>query len=222
MRAAMQRSVKESVTAPSTAKSLCKACARVGRHRWPPVRWWLKRIAAWVTCLQAWSLEQLERWALRSDTLQRFMINRHERAFRALLPALQRRPLHRVGIIGGGLFPRTVMVLGCLLPESRLVVVDASARNIDAARDYLERHYGYSAHVGFVEGRFDPVSHQDFDLIVIPLGFLGDRAALYREPMHPAVIVHDWFWRVRGQAGVVVSYLLLKRLNLVIHMEAAG
>lgn len=218
----MQHSVKESATVPLTGKPISKACTREGGHRWLPVLRWLARLAAWVNGLQAWCLEQLERWALCSGVLQRFMIDRHERAFRTLLPVLRNRPLHRVGIVGGGLFPRTVVVLGSLLPESRLVVVDASASNIGAARNYLEKHCGYAAHVEFVEGRFDPKQYQDFDLIVIPLGFLGDRNALCREPMGPAMIVHDWLWCARGQAGVVVSYLLLKRLNLVIHMEAAG
>ena len=82
--------------------------------RWSPMLRWLKRVAAWANSLQAWFLEQLERWALCSSALQRFTPDRHERAFRALLPALRNRPLHRVGIVGGGLFPRTVMVLGRL------------------------------------------------------------------------------------------------------------
>ena len=61
---------------------------------------------------------------------------------------------------------------------------------------------------------YDPSRMNGFDLLVIPLSLLGDRAALYRRPPAPAVLVHDWVWRRRGE-GVVVSWLLLKRLNLV-------
>jgi hypothetical protein len=49
---------------------------------------------------------------------------------------------------------------------------------------------------------------------VFPLAFDGARAAGYRAPPAPVVFVHDWVWRRRG-AGVVVSLLLLKRLNRV-------
>jgi hypothetical protein len=51
-------------------------------------------------------------------------------------------------------------------------------------------------------------------LLVIPLSFVGDRRVIYDLPPAPAVLVHDWIWRSRGES-VVVSWLLLKRLNLV-------
>ena len=50
------------------------------------------------------------------------------------------------------------------------------------------------------------------DLIVVPLAYVGDREALYRGE-GPPLLVHDWIWRRRG-ASVVISPLLLKRLNL--------
>lgn len=45
-------------------------------------------------------LELLERIVLRSPVLQRFVIDRHEQAFRALLPSLG--PIARVTVVGGG------------------------------------------------------------------------------------------------------------------------
>jgi hypothetical protein len=67
----------------------------------------------------------------------------------------------------------------------------------------------------FITERFEPGTPCDFDLLVIPLAFEGDREAIYQHPSASAVIVHDWIWRLRG-ASSVVSWLLLKRLNLVI------
>ncbi|HEY2951272.1 MAG TPA: hypothetical protein VGK40_01745, partial [Verrucomicrobiae bacterium] len=52
------------------------------------------------------------------------------------------------------------------------------------------------------------------DLLVIPLAFAGDRAAVYRNPPAPYVLVHDWLWRWRA-GGTVISLPLLKCLNLV-------
>ena len=60
-----------------------------------------------------------------------------------------------------------------------------------------------------------PGETNDCDLTVIPLCLDGDRAAIYRRPPCPLVLVHDWIWRRRG-VGVIVSAVLLKRLNLVL------
>ncbi len=143
---------------------------------------------------------------LRSPRLQRFLLDRHERAFAVLLPRLP--DVRRVAIVGGGLWPRTVLVLRRLLPAARLIVIDRSAENLAAARPFLP------ADVEVINDVFDPARAKDFDLVVLPLSLLGDREALYRDPPAPALLVHDWVWRRRG-AGAVVSWLLLKRLNLV-------
>src|SRR5262249_13404624 len=94
------------------------------------------------------------------------------------------------------------------MPAARLVVIERSAENLAAARPLLP------ADVEIINDFYDPVSMNSFDLVVIPLALLGDRQALYRDPPAPALLVHDWVWRRRG-AGVVISWLLLKRLNLV-------
>jgi hypothetical protein len=169
-----------------------------GASRWPAVLRWAEAV----------NLCSLERLVLRSALLQRFVLRAHERAVRRLLPALP--AVHTVGIVGGGLFPRTAIILHRLLPEARLLLIDLSAENLQTARAFLK------ADAEFVNDRFDAASSCDFDLLVIPLAFVGDRAAIYRRPPAPAVLVHDWLWRRRGAVvSEVVSWALLKRLNLV-------
>jgi hypothetical protein len=166
-------------------------------------------VSRWPACLRwldLFRVEALERLVLRSPWLQRFVVRRHERALRALLPRLP--AVRRAAVVGGGLFPRTVLVLQRLLPGAQLVVIDARAEHLDIARPFL------SGPVELLQDWYDPARHRGFDLVVIPLAYIGDRAALYREPPAPAVLVHDWLWRRRG-TGRVVSWLLLKRLNLV-------
>jgi hypothetical protein len=164
--------------------------------RWPAVLRWL----------DALSLTGLECGVLRSSLLQRFVLDRHERAFRRLLPPLPAAP--RVAIVGGGLFPRTLLVLRRLLPEASFVVIDLSAENIAIARTLAP------AGVCFEYACYHPTLVKGFDVIVFPLAYTGDRLAIYREPPAPIVFVHDWIWRCRG-VGVVVSFLLLKRLNRI-------
>lgn len=165
--------------------------------RWPALLRWLDAV----------NLDGLERLALGWPLLRRFVLHVHRDAFRALLPQLP--PLRRIGVVGGGLFPRTAILLRELVPGAQIVVIDASRRNLDTARPLVD------AAVEFEHGRFSATDpRRDFDLIVIPLAFEGDRAAIYRHPPARAVLVHDWFWCRRGR-GRLVSTALLKRLNLV-------
>jgi hypothetical protein len=170
--------------------------------RWPPVLRWLDSI----------NLESLERVVLRSSWLQRRVVACHERAFRALLPQLPE--IRRVTIVGGGLFPRTALLLQRLLPAARLTIIDASAANLATASRFLDgtiefRHGTYRLLPGAASREPD-----EGHLVVIPLAFIGDRQRLYREPDGAVMLVHDWIWRRRVH-GVTVSWLLLKCVNLI-------
>jgi hypothetical protein len=170
--------------------------AEADTSRWPAVLRWL----------DGFSLENLERWVLHSRVLQRLVLACHERAFRRLLPGLP--PVQRAVIVGGGLFPRTLLILRRLLPRAQLIVIDRCAANLQAARALTP------VDVQVIHASYDPDRLRGVDLVVFPLAFVGDREALYQRPPAPAVLVHDWLWHRRG-ASTVVSLWLLKRLNLV-------
>jgi hypothetical protein len=171
------------------------------RSRWPPVLRWL----------DAFSLEGLERLTLQAPWLQRFVLASHERAFRRLLPLAG--DVTRVTIVGGGLFPRTALVLRKLLPHAELTIVDGCADHIEIARPILGEG------VRFIHVAFDPARPYDADLVVIPLSFNGSRRRVYEHPPAAAVLVHDWI-TASTQPSAVVSWLLLKRLNLVRSSQA--
>jgi hypothetical protein len=170
--------------------------AAARNSRWPAVLRWL----------DAFSLESLEHRVLRSPRLQRFVLSAHERAFRALLPRLA--PIRRVTIVGGGLYPRTALILRRLLPDAAVAVVDAKPEHLEIASPFLH------GEIALEHRFFDAAAPEPADLVVIPLAFVGDRDRIYRHPPAKAVLVHDWMWRPRGE-GARVSWLLLKRLNLV-------
>jgi hypothetical protein len=165
-------------------------------NRWSPLLRWL----------DALTLESMERWVLHSKCLRTFVLKRHEKAFHALLPHLP--TVYRVGIVGGGLFPRTALILQRLMPEAQLVIIDAKRQNLQTVKAFV------GAEVQLIHDWYDPERHHGFDLVVIPLAFIGDRAAMYRCAAAPALLVHDWLWCKRGLSAVV-SVLLLKRLNFV-------
>jgi hypothetical protein len=164
--------------------------------RWPAVLRWIETV----------NLETLEHFVLRSRLLQNILLRTHEQALRRLLPRLPQ--VRTVKIVGGGLFPRTAILLDKMLPGAEITIIDANAANIQAAKVFL------SSRTKLVHDWFDSTYSTGADLIVIPLSFMGDRAALYKNPPGPAVLIHDWIWAKRAE-GVVVSPWLLKRLNLI-------
>ena len=188
--------------------------------RWPaPLRW-----------IELVGLERLESIVLQSPLLQRWVVSVHERAFRRLLltsvPARDLRPSarppsppegtevsrrdggdYRIGIVGGGLFPRTALVLRRLFPHARLTVIDANRQHLSIAGQFLP------ADIECREELFDGGA-APYDLVVLPLSFDGSRSAIYKRPPAPCVIAHDWIWRRRGRSAIV-SIALLKRINLV-------
>ena len=122
-------------------------------------------------------------------------------------------PPVRIAVIGGGLFPRTALALARVWPAARVTIVDADAAHLARARAHLAAHHHPG--VELVHATWDPrvpLSGAP-DLIIVPLALVGDRDAVYTAAGPPR-LVHDWIWRRRGP-GVVVSWPLLKRLNLV-------
>jgi hypothetical protein len=174
-------------------------------NRWPPVLRWI----------EVFNLETLERVTMRFAAVRNFMMRTHERALRRVLPlAGDGRAIHTVRIVGGGLFPRSALLLRKLVPAARITVFDKSARNLEIAKPFLDRHVEFVSR--FYRGETDDTT----DLLVIPLAFCGSRGAIYENPPARAVLVHDWIWRRRGETAVV-AWWLLKRINLVRRRHSA-
>jgi hypothetical protein len=165
--------------------------------RWPAVLRWIETVP----------LNALERLVLHSRLLQRWVLDRHTRAFDRILE--ETPDVKRVTIVGGGLFPRTALVLRRLLPGADITVIDRSAHNISNARRLLD------GTVRWVEASYTPALCNDADLVVVPLAFVGDRPSFYAAPPAPIVAVHDWIWHRAGDRSAIISPLLLKRLNVV-------
>jgi hypothetical protein len=183
-----------------TALPYSREAAEPNGSPWPAVLRWLEFA----------SLDGLEELVCRSALLRRFVLRTHERALARVLAKLP-RPRHVV-IVGGGLFPRTALVLRRLLPGTKLTVADMRDDRIEKAKPWLDGRVEFVR--GFCTAANLPSLAGDPDLVVVPLALRGSKAEFYRTPPAPHVLIHDWLWRRRGQS-VVVSWLLLKRINLV-------
>lgn len=178
----------------------------------PPHLRWLERLTP--SELKGHFLCALERIALGSSLLQRFMLFTHARAMAPLLRDLPASPV-RVAIVGGGLFPRSLLVLAELLPTARFVVVDRSVASVSRAIDHLKQRRFPLGRVRFCIESFDPSQHSAAcDLVVTPLGYVGDDATLVEAARQTAVLRHDWLWARPTGRSRIVSWLLLKRLTL--------
>jgi hypothetical protein len=169
------------------------------------------RHSRWPACLRwldALDLVTLERLALKSRLVQRALVRAHQRALAVLLRRVPHR-IQSIAIVGGGLFPRSAIALRRLYPDARLTIIDGSAEHLECARHLLD-----PSSIAFTHAWFSADAVEPFDVVVFPLSFIGDRAAIYRQPPARAILVHDWIWRRRGDSRIV-SFLLLKRLNLV-------
>jgi len=164
--------------------------------RWPAILRWIESI----------NLVRLESIALRSRVLQYVLLKTHERALHKLYPKLP--SIRSVTIVGGGMYPRTAILLRRLLPDAYIRIVDASAEHLEEAKAFLD------ASIELCHERYIPGQTVESDLLVIPLSFNGARNEVYRSNSAQAILVHDWIWSKRGHSAVV-SLLLLKRLNLV-------
>jgi len=165
--------------------------------RWPAVLRWLEFV----------NLETLEWMVLRSRLLQAFLLRTHENALRRLLVDVP-QPM-TITIVGGGMYPRTAILMRRLFPAAAIRIIDSNREHLEMAKAFIE------GDIEFVHAHFRCEDTDGSDLLVIPLSFSGCREAAYLQPPARAVLVHDWFWKKQGRS-VVVSVLLLKRLNLIL------
>jgi len=182
---------------PSTHWSrLAPAGARASA--WPPVFRWLDEIPR--------ALDTLERIVLHSPILQRLVVRAHQRAIATALMTVG--DVRRVAIVGGGLFPRTAIIMRRLCPDARITIIERNPRHLES----IARFLGDAVTVS--QGDCDAGCAFEADLVIIPLALIGDRERFYEAPPAPFVLIHDWIWRPRGD-GARVAWWLLKRVNLV-------
>lgn len=167
---------------------------------WPPP-------LRWLGCLTvANGLDAAERTLLRWPWLRVWVLAAHRRAlWRVLAPVPTPA---RIVVVGGGLFPRSALLLRERFPRASIVVLDQDAQHLALARTMLP------ADVACVRGTFTPGERLAADLVVLPLALRGHKRAWRLAPPAPFVLVHDWLWCAPGR-GALVAWWLGKRVHVV-------
>ena len=183
--------------------------------RLPPALRWAESLFAVANRASAGALDWLERVTQDMPLVRRHLLRAHGAAFAALLAPDERTRIRSVTVIGGGLFPRTTLVLGPLLPHARFTIVDRVAAHLVPAQQQIA-DAGLTSRVTFEVGSFDAERPGACDLLVLPLAFRGDRSRFYRRPPARLTAIHDWAWRAPAAVRGVRVSLLPKRINLVV------
>jgi hypothetical protein len=168
--------------------------------KWPAVLRWCD----WL------NLNGLETVVTRFPFLQRGMTVTHEKAVRKLVE--DRRPPKHVVIIGGGLFPRTALVVHAIWPAAAVTIIDSNPRHLAMCRRWLR------GDEILVCKRVSSDSLPEADMVFVPLAFDQDKGAIYECSEQQCVVLHDWVWNTRADRvarSTIPSIFLFKRLNLL-------
>jgi hypothetical protein len=169
--------------------------------RWPAILRWCD----WF------NLNGLEALVIRSPILQRWVVSAHEKAVRDLTAHF--RVPKQVAIIGGGLFPRSAIVVHKVWPKAKVCIIDANRQHLETCRSWLR------GDETMVCARVTPNTLPEAEIIFVPLAFDQDKRPLYDAPKNGCIIVHDWIWNQPKEGNsvhtAIASIFLLKRLNLV-------
>jgi hypothetical protein len=165
--------------------------------------------------VQARALIGLEKWSMRHSWLLQELVLTHRRALAHLLKHADLPPRARIALVGGGLYPRTLLALAPLVPDAQITVIDSNAEHMHTAQAIARASGIDCSRVHWEHAAFSLASCPRFDLSIVPLGFSGDRTTLYRQA-RGALMIHDWAWRIRGQCGTAITWWLPKRINLVL------
>ena len=159
-------------------------------------------------------LDLFEESILSSDRLLNFVINCHCDSFAKLTDGTRFRDRSRpynILIVGGGIFPRTVIVSKKLFPNAKLTVLDLNKRSIDISKKFLlQRNYLKHNDVScrFINGVYsEDYDVSQYDFAILPLALRGEISKV-KIPTFMHEFLHN-----RKRPGTTIHPLLYKCLN---------
>ncbi|NUN12754.1 MAG: fatty acid desaturase [Myxococcales bacterium] len=186
--------------------------------RFSPMLRFLERMQGpvWPARILSW----LEKVALEIKPVQSFLVRRHTEAFARVVRTIEGFDPQGILIVGGGLFPRSVLVVSALWPQAHIQVLDQDADHIVRAKQYLTERGMDLTHVVFRQDTFEPELPTAADLVILPLAYVGERKPLYVPRNDGAVtLIHDWWHTRRGDVSTPITIWVWKRLTLVLPAE---
>jgi hypothetical protein len=181
----------------------------------PPILGWLGSLHWTFNKMQAYILIKLENQIFHFPKLQSRIIANHKQAVAKLMFQYQVPVPSKICVIGGGGFPRSVILLRQLYPSAKIMVVDKCLNNLAIAKRHLQNQNHALERIQLCNGLAASTHLSIYDLVLVPLGFNGDKKSLFTTSLHTSktvFLLHAWMWH-SGEKGIRVSWWLLKRIN---------
>ena len=152
------------------------------------------------------NLNGLERIVGHQPWTQEWLIRKHRLALEHL--AKQIEIPRRVAIVGGGLFPRSALVVRLVWPEAEVAIFDADEKHLEHCRKWLHGNEEL-CHKRVTADDLPPA-----DVVFVPLALHEPKEGFYSSSRTAKIFAHAWTWNPTEES-MVASPLLLKRMNLL-------
>ena len=167
-------------------------------------------------------LDVVERIIMNIPFLRDWILYTHESAIRQLFSSEEQAP-QRIVVIGGGIFPRTAIIMKKLFPESQIIIQDMNEGSLKLAENYLRKtnnegniYYFNSMYDGTVHGTKNGSAYGNCSgsiygtIMVFPLAFRG-MSINSKSPYK--TVKHCWIWENEPCVKqCIVSYFLMKKV----------
>lgn len=162
-------------------------------------------------------LDILEYITIKIPFLRNWVLNVHERAICNLLSLDVQEPPIRFVVVGGGIFPRTAIIIRRLFPDAQIVIQDMNLKSLRFAENYLRNMhitedviYSHTIYDGI---NYDAASESIYGTVVIlPLAFRGEIGQTAFKTLK-----HCWIWDTDYcEKQCLVSYFLLKKIKVLV------
>lgn len=151
---------------------------------------------------------------LNSSYLQKRGIENTRDAIQTLLEnrTLKNHKSYRyqtIHIVGGSVFPRTVIAMRELYPNAKIIVTEQFQHHIDLAKEYLRAHHYPTGNITFIHGKFTADHSLPCDLIILPLDYEGEMPT-----NAPVIVQHLFLTDTPSDDSTLFSYLNMSNMHL--------
>lgn len=159
-------------------------------------------------------LDSLEYITMNISYLRNWVLKVHETAFSNIFALDLIEPPIRFIIVGGGIFPRTAIIIRNMFPDAQIVIQDMNHKSLECAENYM-KDLGITDNIIYFKSRYTGVNYDVASesvygtVVILPLAFRGGEICQTTFK----TVKHCWLWENHPcEKDSIVSYFLLKKI----------
>lgn len=165
-------------------------------------------------------LDILEKITIKIPFLRDWVLGVHERALYKLLELDLYEPPIRFIVVGGGIFPRTAIILRKLFPDAQIIIQDMNHKSLRCAENYM-RNINITDDIIYLNSIYNgtyidlTLENLNSTVVILPLAFRGKIGIA--KPITYKTLKHCWIWDTDPyEKQSLVSYFLLKKIKVLV------